>query len=93
MQEKNTKKEEAPQTMSKYGCFPVENDVISAVQMENAIVAISAYLRQLPKRMYEESVIRRKRNRMIKLFVRKPDRQVTVRDDNEIINHNERGKQ
>ena len=79
--------------MSKYGCFPVENDVISAVQMENAIVAISAYLRQLPKRMYEESVIRRKRNRMIKLFVRKPDRQVTVRDDNEIINHNERGKQ
>ena len=47
--------EEARQTVNKYGYFLVENDVISAVQMENAIGAINAYLRQLPKRMYEEN--------------------------------------
>ncbi len=58
--EKNAEKiEEARQTMNQYGYFPVENDVISAVQMENAIGAISAYLRQLPKRMYEENIARR----------------------------------
>lgn len=52
---KNTKKiEEARQTMNKYGYFPVENDVIASVQIENAIGAINAYLRQLPQRMYEE---------------------------------------
>jgi len=54
--EKNAEKiEEARQTMNQYGYFPVENDVISAVQMENAIGAINAYLRQLPKRLYEEN--------------------------------------
>lgn len=46
--------EEARQAMNKYGYFLVENDVISAVQVENAIGAINAYLRQLPKRMYEK---------------------------------------
>lgn len=45
--------------MNKYGYFPVENDVISVVQMENAIGAINSYLRQLPKRMYEENTTRR----------------------------------
>lgn len=54
--EKNAKKiEEAGQNMSQYGYFPVENKMISEVQMENAIDAISAYLRQLPKRMYGEN--------------------------------------
>lgn len=47
--------EEARQTMNRYGYFPVENDVISSVQMENAVGVINAYLRQLPKRMYEEN--------------------------------------
>lgn len=51
--------DEARQTMNKYGYFPVENDVIAAVQMENAIGAISAYLRQLPKRLYEENTTHR----------------------------------
>lgn len=51
--------EQARQTMNKYGYFPVENDVIAAVQMENAIGAISAYLRQLPKRLYEEKTTHR----------------------------------
>ena len=56
IRERDTKKlEEARQTMNKYGYFPVENDVISSVQMENAIGAINAYLRQLPKRLYEEN--------------------------------------
>lgn len=50
---------EARQTMNRYGYFPVENDVISAVQMENAIGVINAYLRQLPKRMYEENMTKR----------------------------------
>lgn len=60
VREKNAEKiEEARQIMNKYGYFPVENDVISAVQMENAIGAVSQYLRQLPKRMYEESTTRR----------------------------------
>lgn len=54
--EKNAKKiEEARQTMNKYGYLPVENDVISSVQMENAIGVINAYLRKLPKRLYEEN--------------------------------------
>ncbi|MBC8571462.1 helix-turn-helix domain-containing protein [Zongyangia hominis] len=58
--EKNAEKiEKARQTMNKYGYFPVENDVVSAVLMENAIGAISAYLRQLPKRMYEKNITRR----------------------------------
>ena len=58
--EQNAEKiEEARQTMNRYGYFPVENDVISAVQMENAIGAVSQYLRQLPKRMYEENTTRR----------------------------------
>lgn len=58
--EQNAEKiEEARQTMNKYGYFPVENDVISVVQMENAIGAINSYLRQLPKRMYEENTTRR----------------------------------
>lgn len=48
--------EKARQIMNKHGYFPVENDVISAVQMENAIGAISQYLRTLPKRMYHENV-------------------------------------
>ena len=56
IRERNAKKiDEARQTMNKYGYFPVENDVISAVQMENAIGAINAYLRKLPKRLYEEN--------------------------------------
>lgn len=58
--EQNAEKmEEARQTMNRYGYFPVENDVISAVQMENAIGAVSQYLRQLPKRMYVENTTRR----------------------------------
>lgn len=53
--ERDTEKiEKARQTINQYGYFPVENDVISAVQMENAIGAINSYLRKLPKRMYEE---------------------------------------
>lgn len=51
--------EQARQTMNKYGYFPVENDVIAAVQMENAVGAINAYLRQLPKRLYEENTTHR----------------------------------
>ena len=58
--ERNKEKiEEARKTMNKYGYYPVENDVISAVQMENAIGAISSYLRQLPKRLYEENTVQR----------------------------------
>lgn len=51
--------EEARQTMNTYGYFPVENNVISAVQMESAIGELTSYLRQLPKRLYEEHVIQR----------------------------------
>lgn len=47
------KLEEARLLMNKYGYFPVENDVISQVHMENAIGVVSSYLRKLPKRLYE----------------------------------------
>ena len=40
--------------MNKYGYFPVENDVISQVHMENAIGVLNSYLRKLPKRLYDE---------------------------------------
>lgn len=53
--EKNAKKlEEARLLMNKYGYFPVENDVISQVHMENAIGVLNSYLRKLPKRLYDE---------------------------------------
>ena len=48
------KLEEARLLMNKYGYFPVENDVISQVHMENAIGIVSSYLRKLPKRLYDE---------------------------------------
>lgn len=46
--------EEARQTMNKYGYYPVENSLISAVHMENAIGALNTYLRELPKRLYDD---------------------------------------
>lgn len=53
--EENAEKlEEARLLMSKYGYFPVENDVISQVHMENAIGVLNSYLRKLPKRLYDE---------------------------------------
>ena len=53
--EQNAKKlEEARLLMNKYGYFPVENDVISQVHMENAIGVLNAYLRKLPKRLCDE---------------------------------------
>lgn len=53
--ERNAKKlEEARLLMNKYGYFPVENDVISQVHMENAIGVLNSYLRKLPKRLYDE---------------------------------------
>ena len=48
------KLEEARLLMNKYGYFPVENDMISQVHMENAIGIVSSYLRKLPKRLYDE---------------------------------------
>ena len=52
--ERNAEKlEEARLLMNKYGYFPVENDVISQVHMENAIGILNSYLRKLPKRLYE----------------------------------------
>ena len=53
--ERNDEKlEEARLLMNKYGYFPVENDVISQVHMENAIGVLNSYLRKLPKRLYDE---------------------------------------
>ena len=53
--ERNAEKlEEARLLMNKYGYFPVENDVISQVHMENAIGILNSYLRKLPKRLYDE---------------------------------------
>ena len=53
--ERNAEKlEEARLLMNKYGYFPVENDVISQVHMENAIGVLNSYLRKLPKRLYDE---------------------------------------
>ena len=46
--------EEARLLMNKYGYFPVENDVISQVHIENAIGVLNSYLRKLPKRLYDE---------------------------------------
>lgn len=47
------KLEEARLLMNKYGYFPVENDVISQVHMENAIGIVNSYLRKLQKQLYE----------------------------------------
>ena len=53
--ERNSEKlEEARLLMNKYGYFPVENDVISQVHMENAIGVLNAYLRKMPKRLCDE---------------------------------------
>lgn len=53
--ERDAKKlEEARLLMNKYGYFPVENDVVSQVHMENAIGVLNSYLRKLPKRLYDE---------------------------------------
>ena len=53
--ERNDEKlEEARLLMNKYGYFPVENDVISQVHMENAIGVLNSYLRKLPKRLCDE---------------------------------------
>lgn len=46
--------EEACLLMNKYGYFPVENDLISQVHMENAIGVLTSYLRKLPKRLCNE---------------------------------------
>ena len=46
--------EKARLLMNKYGYFPVENDVISQVHMENAIGILNSYLRKLPKRLWDE---------------------------------------
>ena len=53
--ERNAEKlKEARLLMNEYGYFPVENDVISQVHMENAIGVLNSYLRKLPKRLYDE---------------------------------------
>lgn len=46
--------EEASLLMNKCGYFPVENDVISQVHIENAIGVLNSYLRKLPKRLCDE---------------------------------------
>lgn len=46
--------EEVRLQMNKYGYFPVENDVISQVHIENAIGVLNSYLRKLPKRLCDE---------------------------------------
>ena len=48
------KLEEARLLMNQYGYFPVENDMISQVHMENAIGVLNAYLRKMPKRLCDE---------------------------------------
>ena len=40
--------------MNVCGYFPMKNDLISEVHMENAIRVLNAYLRNLPKRQYDE---------------------------------------
>lgn len=53
--ERNAKKlEETRLLMNQYGYFPVENDMISQVHMENAIGVLNAYLRKMPKRLCDE---------------------------------------
>lgn len=47
--------EEARLLMNKCGFFPVENDVISQVHIENAIGIVSSYLRKLPKRLWKKN--------------------------------------
>lgn len=47
--------EEACLLMNKCGYFPVENDVISQVHIENAIGVLNSYLRKLPKRLWEKN--------------------------------------
>ncbi len=47
---------EAQKVMNVCGYFPVKNDLISEVHMENAIGVLNAYLRKLPKRLYEEYI-------------------------------------
>lgn len=47
--------EEARLLMNKCGYFPVENDVISQVHMENAIGVLNSYLRKLPKRLWKKN--------------------------------------
>ena len=49
-----TEFEDARLLMNKYGYFPVENDVISQVHMENAIGVLNDYLRKLPKRLCDK---------------------------------------
>ena len=47
--------EEARLLMNKCGFFPVENDVIFQVHIENAIGIVSSYLRKLPKRLWKKT--------------------------------------
>lgn len=47
--------EEARLLMNKCGYFPVENDVISQVHIENAIGVLNSYLRKLPKRLWKKN--------------------------------------
>ena len=54
-EQKAAELEEARLLMNKYGYFPVENDVISQVHMENAIGVLNSYLRKLPKRLWEKN--------------------------------------
>ena len=51
--------EEAQKVMNVCGYFPVKNDLISEVHMENAIGVLNAYLRKLPKRLYEEKMLQK----------------------------------
>lgn len=53
-EENATELEEARLLMNKCGYFPVENDVISQVHIENAIGVLNSYLRKLPKRLCDE---------------------------------------
>lgn len=48
------KLEEAQKVLNVCGYCAVEYDLISQVHMENAIGILNAYLRKLPKRLYEE---------------------------------------
>lgn len=45
--------EEAQKVLDACGYCSVEYDLISQVHMENAIGVLNAYLRKLPKRLYE----------------------------------------
>lgn len=45
---------QAQKVMNVCGYFPVKNDLISEVHMENAIGVLNPYLRKLPKHSYNK---------------------------------------